>query len=152
GINFIATPFSNGTTTRNDANNTGYLIDVPGDKTHVQYPSALTAGAQIGPTQFYDYQEGDNVFDNHQIGRMNRLIDEDHGQADMLLGGTPASGIVTPSNSPQFVGVENQTRYVGVRLDLNDDSKNNNANEYRYGWVGIKITNEADATGQVTGW
>jgi hypothetical protein len=70
----------------------------------------------------------------------------------MLLGGKPASGLVTPSNTPQFVGVENQIRYVGVRLDLNNDSTHDTPSEYRFGWVGIKITNEADATGQVVGW
>ena len=60
--------------------------------------------------------------------------------------------IVTPVNSPQFVGVANQVRYLGVRMDLNNASAANTASEYTYGWIGIKITNEADATGEVVGW
>ncbi len=152
GCCFAATPFSDGATTRNDANNSGYLIQVPGDGTHIQYPSALLAGEEIGPTKSYDYQEGDNVYGGGKTGRMGRLIDEDHGQVDMLLGGKPASAIVTPSNSPQFVGVQNLTRYVGVRVDLNADSAHDTASEFRFGWIGVKITNEADATGQVVGY
>src|SRR5262245_27717878 len=81
-INFQATPFSDGSTTRNDATHAAYLVQDPGDASHIQYPSALTAGAQIGPTQIYDYQEGDNVYGSGKIGRMGRLIDEDHGQVD----------------------------------------------------------------------
>ena len=31
-------------------------------------------------------------------------------------------------------------------------SFNNNANQYWYGWIGVRIDNEADATGTITGW
>jgi hypothetical protein len=48
--------------------------------------------------------------------------------------------------------VQGQTRYLGVRVDLNNESANNDTSEYNYGWIGIKITNEADATGQVVGY
>jgi hypothetical protein len=150
--NFQAATFPPKGTTPNDQNNAGYMVQVPGDGSHIQYPSALTAGAEIGPTESFDYQEGNSVYGSGKIGRVNRLIDQDQGQADMLLGGTPSSGLVTPSNTPQFLGVENLTRYVGVRVDLNNDSPNNTASEYRFGWIGIKITNEANATGQVVGY
>ena len=97
-------------------------------------------------------RKANNVYGSGKTGRLSRLIDEDHGQVDMLLGGKTADQIVTPANSPQFVGVENLTRYLGVRMDLNNESANNTASELRFGWIGVKITNEADATGQVVGW
>jgi hypothetical protein len=28
----------------------------------------------------------------------------------------------------------------------------NNTNQFNYGWVGVRITNQADATGEVVGW
>ena len=133
----------------NDNANFGYLVAAPAtsDST-VRYPEALLAGAEIGPTASFDFQEGDNVFSSMKTGRMNRLIDEDHGQADVALNGKTPEQIVTPANSPQFTGVENQTRYLGVKMELNNTGDTN----INYGWIGIKVTNEADATGQVVGW
>jgi hypothetical protein len=154
GTNFAATPFQDGATARNDATHAFYLVDNAPDLagSFIQYPTALLAGAEIGANQGFDFQEGDNVFGSHKIGRLNRLIDEDHGQVDILLGGKTADDIVTPTNSPQFVGVANQVRYLGVRMDLNNASANNTPSEFTYGWIGVKVTNEADATGQVVGW
>jgi hypothetical protein len=149
--NFRALTFPTNGTTPNDANQSAYLVEnAPNSDSTVGYPTALLAGGEIGPSQSYDWQEGNNVYGSHKIARLNRLIDEDHNQVDTLLGGS--TSFVTPVNSPQFVGVQNQTRYLGVRVDLNDESANNTASEYRYGWIGVKITNEADATGQVVGW
>ena len=111
-----------------------------------EYPTALLAGAEIGPNENFDFQEGDNVQRQWKTGRFNRLIDEDHGQADIALNGKTPDQILTPTNSPQFVGVQNQVRYLGVEMDLNSAGQTN------YGWIGIKITNEADATGQVVGY
>jgi|SoiMethySBSTD1v2_1073268.scaffolds.fasta_scaffold321795_2 hypothetical protein len=153
-VNFQAATFPPGNTTPNDQNNAGYLVaDNPaGGAGPVDYPSALLAGAEIGPNQIFDFQEGTNVYGSGDTGRFNRLIDEDHGQVDMHLGGKTADQIYPPGNSPQFLGAQNQVRYLGVRMDLNNSSPNNNASEYNYGWIGIKITNEADATGQVVGY
>jgi hypothetical protein len=39
-----------------------------------------------------------------------------------------------------------QVRYLGLKMDLN------NTNAFNYGWVGIRIDNEADATGAVVGY
>jgi hypothetical protein len=155
GATFKATPFQDGPSARNNANESGYLVDQPNNfGQFVQYPTALLANAEIGPNQAYDYQEGNNVYGSGKIGRLNRLIDEDHGQADVLLGGTPPDGVITPTNTPQFLGVQNQVRYLGVRMDLNSASgaSSPDPTQHTYGWVGIKITNEADATGQVVGY
>ena len=146
--NFQAATFAPNETTPNDANNAGYLVanNPSGGSGPIELPAALISGAQIGPSQFFDYQEGESVYSSGKTGRLGRLIDEDHGQVDMLLGGKTAEQIFTPANTPQFVGVENLTRYVGVKVELNDTGQTN------YGWIGIKITNEADATGQVVGY
>jgi hypothetical protein len=149
---FQATTFAPNGTTPNDQTQAGYLIQNPGGKTNIEYPSALLAGAEIGPSSIFDYQEGDNVYADGKTGRMGRLIDEDHGQVDIILGGKTPDKIVTPANNPQFLGVQNQVRYLGLRMDLNNTSANNTASEFNFGWIGIKITNEADATAQVVGY
>jgi hypothetical protein len=156
-IDLTATPFQDGATPRNEAAQAAYLVALkPGpdspNPTQFQYPSALLAGADIGPNQFFDFQEGDNVFGSGRWGRLNRLIDEDHTQIDMTLGGRTADGVVVPTNTPQFLGVQGQTRYLGVRMDLNNAASGNAATDFTYGWIGIKVTNEADATAQVVGW
>jgi hypothetical protein len=135
----------NGTNGNNNFN-MAYLVQDTPSAASVEYPSALLAGAEIGSNENFDFQEGDNVQSNGKTGRFNRLIDEDHGQADIALNGKTAAQIFTPNNSPQFVGVQNQTRYLGVKLDLNGTGN------FNYGWIGIKITNEADATAQVVGY
>ena len=70
GCCFAATPFSDGATARNNANNAGYLVTANVD--HVDglgsYPSALTAGATIGPGKLFDYQEGNNF---NSTGKMD---------------------------------------------------------------------------------
>jgi hypothetical protein len=45
-------------------------------------------------------------------------------------------------------------RYLGVKMDLNSASGTGSPTpeQHTYGWIGIKITNEADATGQVVGY
>ena len=76
---------------------------------------------------------------------------------------TPAN---PPPGTPRFVGLNGQVRYLGVAIDLQDagyhgnplpdsqqaDRMNDDPLNYWYGWIGIKITNEADATGQVVGY
>ena len=110
------------------------------------YPAALTAGTHIGPSSTFDFQEGDG-FDGSKIIRANRLIDEDAGKVDMVLGGTPAADIAVPTNGPNFLGLGGEVRYLGVQMKLNGDP-----NPITYGWIGIRIDNEADATGAVVGY
>jgi hypothetical protein len=110
------------------------------------YPAALAAGTEIGPGVPFDFQEGDNFNDSGDHIRANRLIDEDRGQVDMQLGGLTADDIYLPTNGPNFLGLNGDVRYLGVKMDLN------NADVINYGWIGVRITNEADATGEVVGW
>ena len=134
------------------------------------YAVGLKAGDVIGATGTspnglvegtrWDFQEGDNFLGGGTRIRANRLIDEDQGQIDTAL--DPSKPLTIPFG-PQpefpslddFLGNNGEVRYLGVRIDLNDAghaSFNNNANQYWYGWIGIRIDNDADATGTVTGW
>ncbi len=139
---FQATPFSDGVTPRNDANEAAYVITGP----QGSYPAALTAGTPIGLASTFDFQEGNNFQGGGKWIRANRLIDEDATQIDQVLGGQPPSGVYLPTNGPNFVGLGGAVRYVGLKMDLN------NTDQFNYGWVGIRITNEADATGEVVGY
>jgi hypothetical protein len=140
---FQATPFQDGATARNDANESAYVIN---PNVQGSYPAALTLGTPVGPTSSFDFQEGDNFQGSGKWIRANRLIDEDATQIDQVLGGRPASGVQVPFNGPNFIGLGGEVRYLGLKMDLN------NANVTNYGWVGIRITNEGDATGEVVGY
>src|SRR3954471_5387699 len=142
GCCFQATPFSDGASARNDANNAAYVINGP----QGSYPAALTAGAPIGPLRTFDFQESDNFQSSGKWIRANRLIDEDHTQIDQSLGGRPASGVYLPTNGPNFTGLGGAVKYLGLQMELN------NSGNLNYGWIGIRITNEADATGEVVGY
>lgn len=139
---FQATPFTDGSTPRNDANDAAYVINGP----QGSYPAALTAGTTIDSLSVFDYQEGDNFQGTGKVIRANRLIDEDATKIDQELGGKPESGVYVPTDGPNFVGLNGQVRYLGVKADFN------NAGAKNFGWIGIRIDNEADATGTVTGW
>ena len=142
GSTFQATPFQDGATTRNDANESAYVITGP----QGSYPAALTLGTPIGPASAFDWQETDNFQGGGKDIRANRLIDEDATQIDQMMGGQPASGVQVPGGTPGWVGLGGQTRYVGLKMDLN------NGNAINYGWVGVRITNEANGTGEVVGF
>lgn len=139
---FQATPFLDGASPRNDANEAAYVIS----GAQGSYPAALTAGTSIGPGSTFDFQEGSNFQGSGKDIRANRLLDEDATQIDQILGGQPVSGVQVPFSGPNFAALGGQVRYLGVKMDLN------NANAFNYGWIGIQITNDADATGNVVGW
>ena len=139
---FQAATFPPGATTPNNANNAAYVIGGP----QGSYPSALTAGTPIGPSSTFDWQESNNFQGTGKWIRANRLIDEDATQIDQVLGGQPASNVIVPSNGPNFLGLGSQVRYLGLKMELNSTGQIN------YGWVGVRITNEADATGEVVGY
>jgi hypothetical protein len=145
---FQATPFSDGATTRNDANESAYLIS---PNTQGSYPASLTAGTPIGPLSSFDWQEGGNFQGSGKDIRANRLIDEDATQIDQVLGGQPPSGVQVPFNGPNFLGLGGQVRYLGLKMDLNNQSTTN-PGVFNYGWIGVRILNEADATGEVVGY
>jgi hypothetical protein len=146
-----ATPFQDGVTPRNDANESAYLVANPGSASSIEYPSALPAGAFIGPGANFDWQEGDNVRSTGDIGRLNRLADEDHGQVDMILGGKTAADLVVPSNAPQFP-LDGQVRYLGLKMDLNGADTSGTPVGFNYGWIGVRITSSANLTGEVVGY
>jgi hypothetical protein len=140
---FQATPFTDGATARNDANSAGYVIQ---PNQQGSYPAALTFGTPIGPLSSFDFQESGNFQGSGKDIRANRLIDEDATQIDQVLGGQPASGVQVPFNGPNFDGLSGAVRYLGLKMELNNSGLTN------YGWVGIRIDNEADATGAVVGY
>jgi hypothetical protein len=138
-----AATFPPGMTIPNDANESAYVIN---PNMQGSYPAALTLGTPIGPASSFDFQESNNFLSGGKWIRANRLVDEDATQIDQALGGRPASGVQVPFNGPNFVGLGDQVRYLGLKMDLN------NTNQFNYGWVGVRITNQADATGEVVGW
>lgn len=135
----------------------GYIA-TDGDIT--SYPLALTENALIGPSSTgWIFQETNDL--QGATVRANRLIDEDASQIDTNAGATA----IPPSGTPGWIGLGGQTRYLGVRIDLQDQGFSGNgfpgingANDvddplnYWYGWIGVRITNEADATGEVVGY
>jgi hypothetical protein len=162
-IDYQATFPTNGQPKNNDQK---YLTDGGASGTaQGEYPAALTTGTIIGPNSpgVWEFQETTGYQDGgSKVRRANRLIDEDHGQIDTALGSEPAS---PPPGTPRFVGLNGQVRYLGVAIDLQDagypgndfptvngPNETDNPANYWYGWIGIKITNEADATGQVVGY
>jgi hypothetical protein len=142
---FQAATFPAGATTPNNANNAKYVVGTAAAPSS-DYPSALTLGTTIGPASHFDFQESNNFNGSGKWIRANRLIDEDQTQIDQVLGGQPASGVIVPTNGPNFIGLGGQVRYLGLQMDLNGTG------QISYGWVGIHITNEADATGEVVGY
>ncbi|MBL9166056.1 MAG: hypothetical protein JNL18_25270 [Planctomycetaceae bacterium] len=134
--------FPAGVGAANDGGVSAYAINGPAGS----YPAALTQGTMIGPSLTFDFQEGDNFLGGGTTIRANRLIDEDATQIDQVLGGLPPEKVTVPSDGPNFLGLNGAVRYLGLKMDLN------NANLNNYGWIGIRIDNEADATGAVVGW
>ena len=142
-----AATFPVGATVANDQNIATYVINGP----QGSYPAALTLGTAIGPTSTFDYQETSNFQGGGKWIRANRLIDEDATAIDQVLGGQPASGVQVPFSGPNFLALGGDVRYLGVKMDLNN-SDLTNSGLINYGWIGIRITNEADATGEVVGY
>jgi hypothetical protein len=145
---FSATPFQDGVTPRNDAVQAAYVRNGGQDS----YPAALTLGTPIGQASAFDFQETNDYNFSGKWIRANRLIDEDATQIDQVLGGQPASNLIVPTSGPNFLGLGGQVRYLGLKMDLNNSNASDAADGYNYGWVGIRITNEADATGEVVGY
>lgn len=134
--------FPPGETIGNGAAEAGYVIDGPGGS----YPAALTSGASIGPDTTFDFQEGDNYNATEKTIRANRLIDEDLTQIDQVVGGLTAAEVEIPAGSPNFLGLGGEVRYLGLKMNLNGTG------QFNYGWIGVRIDNEADATGAVVGY
>jgi hypothetical protein len=128
------------------ANNTFDAAYVIPTLTDGDYPAALIAGTEIGPGSSFSFQEADDFQGTGKTIRANRLIDEDVGQIDQVIGGLTPAQVQVPTNGPNFLGLVGEVRYLGVRMSLNDSGFDT------FGWVGIRITNEADATGEVVGW
>jgi hypothetical protein len=125
----------------NDTFASGYVTDAP---TLGLYPSALTYGTPIGGGSNFDFSETDDS--NGGYLRANRLIDEDMGQIDAFF----ALPVDPLPGTPNFVGLGGAVRYLGVKMDFQNTFDGVDA--VHYGWIGIEITDEADATGNVVGW
>ncbi len=130
------------------ANNTFTAAYVTPTATLGDYPAALAAGTPIGPGSTFDFQEGNGFGPGaDQTIRANRLIDEDHTQVDQVLGGLTAAQVAVPTNGPNFVGLTtSDVRYLGVKMDLNSTGLTT------YGWIGIRITDQDQALGDVVGY
>lgn len=133
--------FPIGATIANDQAAAGYVAAVQG-----AYPSALNLGDAIGPASFFDFQEGNNFNGTGKWIRANRMMDEDATQIDQVLGGRTPAQVQIPTNGPNFGSVVGEVDYLGLRMKLNGSA------DYNYGWVGIRIDNQADATGAVVGY
>ena len=139
---FNATPFQDGAAAQSSKR-----LGIRHRRTTRLLSRRIDCRAPIGPLQTFDFQETDNFQGGGKWIRANRLIDEDHTQIDQVLGGRPASGVQVPTNGPNFTGLNpTDVRYLGVKMNLNGTGLIN------YGWVGVRITNEADATGEVVGY
>ena len=115
------------------------------------YPEALTHGEMIGPlSNRWDFQEGDNFQNSGDWIRANRLIDEDQMQIDASIG----RNVTLPLGTPGWIGLNGEVRYLGVRIDFVDTVSEGYHDDlpHWFGWIGVRIDNEADATGVVTGY
>jgi hypothetical protein len=110
----------------NGATGAGY---VNGNGAFPVFPSALAAGATIGPSQTYGNAFSGNV--------SNQLVDEDYDDNGVF-----------DSYTGNFNPATTNVQYVGVKFVLND----NQFDDLHYGWIGIQFTNQADLTGVVTGY
>lgn len=133
--------FPIGATLANDPAAAGYVAQAQGS-----YPSALNLNDAVGPASFFDFQEGSNFNGTGKWIRANRMMDEDATQIDQVLGGRTPAQVQIPTNGPNFGSVVGEVDYLGLRMKLNGSA------EYNYGWVGIRIDNQADATGAVVGY
>jgi hypothetical protein len=139
----MAQTFPPNNTTPNNATDAAYLTSSQGS-----YPSALQLNDPIGPASTFDWQEGDNYLGGGQTIRANRLIDEDQTQIDQAVGGKTPEQVYVPTNGPNWVGLNGEVRYLGLKMHLNGAPNTSP----QYGWVGVRIDNEADATGTVVGY
>lgn len=144
-INVFDTFDPNGNPLNNTAD-AGYVINGP----QGSYPAALDARTLIGPASTFDFQEGDNFGGAGVTIRANRLIDEDAGQCDEAICGLTPAQTYDPTSPANFVGLGGETSYLGVRMHMADDA--GPSSHITYGWIGIRITDEANATGEVVGW
>ena len=133
--------FPIGATIANDQGAAGYVAQSLGS-----YPSALNLGDAVGPTSFFDFQEGNNFNGTGRWIRANRIMDEDATQIDQILGGLTPAQVQVPTDGPNFGSVVGEVDYLGLRMKLNGSA------DYNYGWVGIRIDNQADATGAMVGY
>lgn len=127
-----------------------YLVSTPGD-----YPAALTKGTYGGTTfnpppglQYELFQDSSDYnsdgVDPKFIRRANRLIDYDSGVDEL----TDANNIwdPPPGSDGHFVGLGGVPHYIGFQMDFDDQGP------FHYGWIGVRITDDATASGELIGY
>jgi len=124
-----------------DNENTAYIVDTLGD-----YPQSLAKGVLGGTSfsppaglQYEDWQDTTNYQGGGTTRLANRLIDYDSG--------VDAANWNPPPSSPGFfTGQEGVPQYVGFQIDFDD------AGPFHYGWIGVVITDDATASGELIGY
>lgn len=146
-VNVFDTFDQNSSAFINNTADAGYVINGP----QGSYPAALTANTLIGPASTFDFQEADNFAGTGQTIRANRLIDEDAGACDEAICGLTEAQTFEPLAPANFTGLGGDVAYLGVKMHMADNPAMSDT-RVTYGWIGIRITDEANATGEVVGW
>ena len=63
-----------------------------------------------------------------------------------LIDANVGTAVVSHTDTPNWLGLNGEVGYLGLRIELGG------ATPSHYGWVGVRVTNEDDATGEVVGF
>lgn len=127
-----------------DGNNQSwrYLEDSPGS-----YPHGLMAGESSGtllsPPAGFTYealQDTDNYLGGGTTRRANRLIDYDSGVDEAGVWDPPVG-------NGNFLGAGGADQYLPFQIEFDTSSPAVN-----YGWIGVRITDDATASGELIGY
>lgn len=125
------------------------------------YPAALPKGF-LGRTQFnppagLDYDPWQDTTDYNSDGvnpqyirRANRLIDYDSGVDELT---DPNNIWDPPAGNGNFLGLGGVPHYIGFQIDFDGGPLGGGSGgPIHYGWVGVKITDDATASGELIGY
>lgn len=127
-----------------DGNNVSwrYLEDSPGS-----YPNGLSAGESSGTLlsppaglTYESWQDTNDYLGGGTTRRANRLIDYDSGVDE-------AGTWDPPAGNGNFLGAGGAPQYLPFQIEFDTSSPAVN-----YGWVGVVITDDATASGELIGY